>query len=313
MTPTSLSPSIPTRQAGRGTAPDERGHDRRRRTTRSDRKLGDYLDTCRRSRELIARPGSAGSVLVIDRDVATRGDARLVAHLEADEPPENAVLVCADYLRDEHVERRRCRPVTAEDARTTPLAEPPEVDVRTVSVRVEEPVDRLGFSYCLERLETGMSIPELRWCRRAAAQTPRPDPVSLREVIARVQSYEPMRALTCQAVALESCQGAVSVTVLRAELARVLDSPIVLNRALREEVMCRVERDELSMSEIAIRCGRVKRDGRGNASGETSWLARRIGLLPEGGQEAPTPWLHTDVLALIARKGLGISPREVEL
>jgi len=67
------------------------------------------------------------------------------------------------------------------------------------------------------------------------------------------------------------------------------------------------------MSEIAIRCGRLKRDRKGNESGETSWLARRLGLLPEGGQSTTTPWIHSDVLALITRRGLGISPREVEL
>ena len=67
------------------------------------------------------------------------------------------------------------------------------------------------------------------------------------------------------------------------------------------------------MSEIATRCGRTKRDSRGNLSGETSWLARRLGLLPEGGQTTPTPWVHSDVLGLIARRGLGIAPREVEL
>jgi hypothetical protein len=67
------------------------------------------------------------------------------------------------------------------------------------------------------------------------------------------------------------------------------------------------------MSAIALRCGRVKRDRRGNVSGETSWLTRRIGLAPEGGSSNPTPWVHSDVLALIARRGLGIEPREVEL
>ena len=87
----------------------------------------------------------------------------------------------------------------------------------------------------------------------------------------------------------------------------------MLNRRLRLLVLAKVERRELSMSEIAIRCGRVKRDRRGNESGETSWLARRLGLLPEGGQSTPTPWIHTDVLALIARSGLDVSPREVEL
>jgi hypothetical protein len=67
------------------------------------------------------------------------------------------------------------------------------------------------------------------------------------------------------------------------------------------------------MSEIALRCGIVKRDRRGKVSGETSWLARRIGIMPEGGETEITPWIHSDVLAVIARKGLGISPREVEL
>ena len=62
-----------------------------------------------------------------------------------------------------------------------------------------------------------------------------------------------------------------------------------------------------------MRCGRIKRDAAGNESGETSWLARRVGLLPEGGRDAPTRWIHTDVLALIARDGLGVSPREVEV
>jgi len=67
------------------------------------------------------------------------------------------------------------------------------------------------------------------------------------------------------------------------------------------------------MSEIATRCGRRKLDANGNHSGETSWLARRIGILPEGGKSTPTPWVSSDVLALIARNGLGIAPREAEL
>jgi hypothetical protein len=43
------------------------------------------------------------------------------------------------------------------------------------------------------------------------------------------------------------------------------------------------------MSEIAIRCGRIKRDANGNESGETSWLARRIGTLPESGRTGGDP------------------------
>ena len=82
---------------------------------------------------------------------------------------------------------------------------------------------------------------------------------------------------------------------------------------LREATLVRIEHGELSMSGIAIRCGRTKRDLAGNESGETSWLGRRLGLLPEGGKSEPTPWIHSDVLALIARRGVGLSPREVEV
>jgi hypothetical protein len=141
--------------------------------------------------------------------------------------------------------------------------------------------------------------------------------VSVREVIARLESYEPVRSLTTRALMLqtraETRAEIVSTTVLRAEIERVRESPIVLNRGLREAVLQRIEREGLSMSEIAIRCGRIKRDGSGNVSGETSWLARRLGMLAEAGRSAPTPWIHSDVLALIARSGLAISPREVEL
>ena len=82
---------------------------------------------------------------------------------------------------------------------------------------------------------------------------------------------------------------------------------------LREVVQHRVQSGNTNVSDIAIRCGRIKRDHCGNLSGETSWLARRIGQLPEGGEQTPGPWIHTDVLALIARDGLCTSPNEVEL
>ncbi len=90
-------------------------------------------------------------------------------------------------------------------------------------------------------------------------------------------------------------------------------SHVVLNRGLRESVLAAVEERGLTMSEIAIRCGRFKRDANGAERGETSWLGRRIGILCESGKSAPTPWVCSDVLALIAREGLGLSPREVEL
>ena len=122
-----------------------------------------------------------------------------------------------------------------------------------------------------------------------------------------------MRTLTEQAIAQHEKDHNVSVTRLRSELERLDGSPVVLNRRLREAVLDAVDRGGTSMSEIALRCGVVKRDRRGKVSGETSWLARRIGIMPEGGEKSITPWIHSEVLGSIARKGLRISPREVEL
>ncbi len=282
---------------------------------RTQHPLGCYTDRRGRAREVISRPGAAGSVLVLDRDRATQGDRRMVAHLASDEPAENAAVVCADYLQSMTADGCRCRAVTAEDALTVPFADEPEARDADGSVGSEAPqaVDRLGRHYTLELVHGGMSIPTLRWCRRSG-QLPGPlEQVSLREAIASIESYEPVRTLTIRALSLHKASTVLSMTVLRAELARVQESPIVLNRGLREAVLERVARGQLSMSEIAVRCRRVKRDRNGNESGETSWLARRIGLLAEGGQSVPTPWIHSDVLALIARSGLGVSPREVEL
>jgi hypothetical protein len=178
----------------------------------------------------------------------------------------------------------------------------------------EWPVDRNGFRYQLEPLLGGTSIPQLRWLRYSV-QTAASDcaTVRVRGVIAGLESYEPVRTLTVRALADAHARPALATSTLRAELVRALQSPIVLNRKLREVVVASMTRDRLTMSEIAMRCGRIKRDGNGNESGETSWLARRLGILAEAGRGAPTPWIHSDVLALIARSGLGISPREVEL
>ena len=75
-------------------------HVRRPRAAREHRLLGRYTDRHGHAREVIASHGAAGSTLVVDRHRATHGDPRLVAHLAADEPAENAALVCALYLRD---------------------------------------------------------------------------------------------------------------------------------------------------------------------------------------------------------------------
>jgi hypothetical protein len=272
---------------------------------------------------LLAIPGHGGSVLVLDRDAATLGDRRLVAHLAADEPCENAVIVCRNYLEDAN--GRWCRRVRREDLEIAPFAQS-EPEVRTEREAVSEiheqhrcVVDRHGNAYRLGLLPGERSIAQLRWCRSSAdadclgLQLAGWEQTSLREVIAAVESYEPMRTLTERAIALHSLDPSVSLTRLRCEFDRICASPVVLNRGLREAVLDAIERRGTSMSEIALRCGIVKRDHRGKASGETSWLARRIGIMPEGGEKQITPWIHSDVLAAIARNGLGISPREVEL
>jgi hypothetical protein len=287
-----------------------------RAVARDGHALGRYIDWQGRAREVLARPGAAGSVLVVDRDPATRGDTRLVAHLAPDEPFENAAILSAQYVEHARGGRYRCRALTREDARAVPFAEEDEARLcleRPLTDAI--PVDAHGHRYRLELLQTRMSIPELRWRRHASGPPAgkRREVVSLRDVVARLESYEPVRSLTLRSLALHRGDAGVSTTVLRAELVRVQNSPIVLNRGLREAMLVKIEREQLSMSEIAIRCGRVKRDRRGNESGETSWLARRLGLLPEAGHGAPTPWIHSDVLALIARRGLGIPPREAEL
>ena len=308
--PATLPPSAHAHRPGSNRATDS---PLRRRQTRSrrgrrdrDRLLDRYIDRRGQPREVIARSGAAGSTLVVDRDVASGGDQRLVAHLAADEPAGNAALVCNCYLQDAANGRGRCRALDAEDGKVAPFEHPQQPEPTSLGAPAADLLDRLGDAYALEQVRAALSKPELRWCRGR-------EPVSMREAIAALESYEPVRAMTQHALGLHNSSDAISTTVLRAELSRVQESPIVLNRRLREVVLATVERQQLSMSEIAIRCGRVKRDRNGNQSGETSWLARRVGLLPEGGRATPTPWIHSDVLALIARHGLGISPREVEL
>jgi hypothetical protein len=279
---------------------------------RHDR-LGLYADAEGHAREVVRLPAAAGSVLVVDRDSSTLGDLRLVAHLSSDEPPENAALVCASYLKDSR--GRWSRPVTPEDLETAPFAEEQCLTARAGAQLSEvELSDRHGCGYRLQVIPGERCNLHVRWCRIP------PDPehnehraVSVRDVIACMESYEPARRPTLEAIARYRDDRQVSVAMLGLELERVDCSPLVLNRGLRERALAEIEHQGVSVSEIAMRCGRVKRNSRGRVSGETSWLARRLGIVPSAGESAPTPWVHTDVLALIAREGLRISPREVEL
>jgi hypothetical protein len=278
-----------------------------------------YTDLRGRLRELVVCPGAFGSLLVIDRDSATLCDRRLLAHIPADEPSANAALVCRLYLQER--DPRPCRPLVREDFERPPLAccaeqrraPAAEPGARQASSETVAHEGRLYRIRPHRRQDSGP--PELRWSRRSAGRPAEPwTPIALREALAALESYEPMCRLTAAALARHGEDPRVSIDALSRELARLQQSALVLNRGLREAVVDAVERrGVVSMSELALRCGMVKRDRRGLFVGDTTWLSRRVGLMPEGGKRKPTRWVHSDVLALIARDGLGVSPREVEL
>ena len=92
--------------------------------TRRTRSLGSYiaLDT-QQTREVVSLQRPDGSTLVVDYQLGTLSDGRLVAHLAPDEPPENAQIVCELYLADDT--KGRCRAVTREDFDLTRHATPP--------------------------------------------------------------------------------------------------------------------------------------------------------------------------------------------
>jgi hypothetical protein len=278
-----------------------------------DQSLGGYVapDTGQ-TREIVSLPRPDGSTFVVDYLASTLGDGRVVAHLAPDEPPENARIVTAMYLADDT--RGRCRPLTAQDLELTRHAAPAPPNTGDTTPPVTPLRDAGGHLYRIREVTGDGTVSELRWTRSCHPGRGEPfEALTLRDVVARLEDYEPARTITTDVLAVHRHDGRPSTRRLREELERLAASSIVLNRGLREVVQRVVARGEVSMSEIAMRCGRIKRDGRGNSSGETSWLARRIGRLPEGGEDEPTPWVQSDVLALIVRTGLGASPHEVEL
>jgi hypothetical protein len=274
------------------------------------RRLGAYDVPGGPAREIVSLPRPDGSVLVLDRLSDTLTDARLVARLAPDEPSENARIVCEMYLADET--RGRCRPLSIEDWDAKDDAQRDSPDGLAALER-EPPADSSGRLYRIRLLPLRDASAELCWTRSAAPASDRFDVLTLREVVAALADYEPARTITAAALIAHRDDALLCTRRLSSELERVTCSSIVLNRGLREAVQQKVRAGELTMSEIASRCGRTKRDLRGNLSGETSWLARRIGALPEGGEAEPTQWVHIDTLALIARDGLGLNPNEVEL
>lgn len=272
-------------------------------------RLATYISPKGMRREIVAEPGAGASTLMIDRAALSGADERLVGHLAADEPAENARILCDLYLRSP--DRGRCAKLTDEHLLSEPLSTPSGPTGAGEHRGLRDPA---GHTYCLAAASGARRFLELRWRRVMPSAPEGPGtPVSLRDVVAALESYEPARSMTVGALERHAHNRSLSIVTLRLELERLDDSRVVLNRGLREAVQAAVRSGELSLSEIAIRCGRVKRDARGALSGETSWLARRTGQIPEAGRERPTPWVHSEVLALIARQGLGIAPHEVEL
>lgn len=260
-------------------------------------------------RELVVLAAAAGSRLVVDRRVSDGNDARLVAHIARDEPVVNAAIIGRLYLADDR--RSSCRPVADDDFKPPVRVAPP------VATAISGPVlcDRHGIRFKLAAVSSAEhGVPELRWLRLTPVGTIGPAAcVSARQVVGALEDYEPVRTVTSAAIERHRRDPGISVAAVGLELRRLGASPIVLNRRLREAVLDASVRRGLSLSAIALACGRAKLDRRGRHSGETSWLARRVGLLPDDSGRRPNPWVHSDVLAVIARDGLGIAPHEVEL
>ncbi|HLI31160.1 MAG TPA: hypothetical protein VKU89_00270 [Solirubrobacteraceae bacterium] len=295
----------------RGTAHDEAEGARER--GERPRTLARYLRADGALRELLVRAGFQGSRLVLDRDALSHGDPRVVAHLAPDEPAENAQILCAIYLAD--ASRGRCRRMRAKDLRVLPAEVSQGSQAQVPASAIARGLsDCAGNRYRIALFQS-RGGQKLRWAHQARSECGRFAParaLALRAVLGALESYEPALAHTRSAVALAAGAGEPAARYLQRELASIERSPYVLNRALREAVLGAVARGELTLGEIALRCGHVKRELGGAPGGETSWLARRIGLAPERAGGRRSPWIHSDLLALIARCGLGVDPREVE-
>jgi hypothetical protein len=256
---------------------------------------------------VLAIDGEDSSTLVIDRREGAVSDIRLVDRILADEPVlddsiDNARLIAKHYLADPS--RGRCRALHLSDLHAEEKAvESPAPNGRLVA--------RDGTHYRLDTGEAGAAGRTLRW--GAARTDGSRKTVSLRSVIGALEDYEPARSMTIAALAHHTRRNeGVRTSILAAELRGVDRGAFVLNRGLREAAIGTVARGEVSWSEIAFRCGRTHAMARGQRCGDTSWLKRRLGIMPDSASGQITPWLRAETLALIAR-GLGVDPVSVEV
>ncbi len=130
-----------------------------------------------------------------------------------------------------------------------------------------------------------------------------------RMVVAALEDYEPVVSMTRAAVAEYTDNRRIRVATLDVACRELCNATVVLNRGLREAFMA----SGLTSTEVAARCGMTRYAKNKQLVGDSSWLQRRLGMRSESSTTVATPWIHTDVLALIARDGLGVAPREVEL
>jgi len=158
--------------------------------------------------------------------------ARSRAATSADEPAGNAQILTRLYLED--AGRGCCRRLSPEDLQ----AQAGLGVAGTRGVRWDAPlVAGIGVFFRLQVLTTEGGG-TLRWTEIAGVGGDGPpEHVSLRQVVARLQDYEPALSMTAAGILAQRQQHpGSSLCGLRGELKRVVESPIVLNRRLRERV-----------------------------------------------------------------------------
>jgi hypothetical protein len=168
-------------------------------TPRRARHLGGYvaLDSGQTRRiGSLQRPD--GSCIVVDYHLDILGDGRVVAHISPDESRENERIICELYLADDT--RGRCRALTAEDLEVPRHATAPPVTPATSQNTQLQ--DGEGYLYCIREFVTGARVCELRWTRsRRPGCDETFDVLTLRDVVARLEAYEPARTITSDALA----------------------------------------------------------------------------------------------------------------